>query len=116
MTEKSKVKKTYEVKMGDTYYAISRQFKVAVLDILEWNGLKISDKLSIGQKLTIFYFEEDITKVKEEAHSSILHTVKEGETLYGIAREYGVSLQEILDWNDKTNSSIKMDEKLIIKR
>lgn len=42
------------------------------------------------------------------------HTVSRGETLYGIARKYKVSVADIKKWNHKKSSSIKRGEKLRI--
>lgn len=109
-----RIKKVHEVQMGETYYAISRQYRVAVLDLLEWNSLKISDKLSIGQKLVVMVPEAESPVIKESSSKQITHTVTEGDTLYSIARKYGVSVQELLSWNSKEDTSIKLGEKLII--
>jgi membrane-bound lytic murein transglycosylase D len=40
--------------------------------------------------------------------------VQAGDTLYKIARQYGVTVQQILDWNNKTASSVSVGEKLKI--
>lgn len=50
--EKSKVA-TYEVKSGDTLYAISNQVKVSVEDLVKFNNLDISSQLKIGQILLL---------------------------------------------------------------
>ncbi|MBD8491147.1 LysM peptidoglycan-binding domain-containing protein [Echinicola sp. CAU 1574] len=45
------------------------------------------------------------------------HTVAKGETLYGIARKYGVSVADIQNWNNIANQSIiQVGQKLIIKK
>lgn len=45
---------------------------------------------------------------------SIKHTVKKGETLSGIAKKYGVTEAEILDFNKKKDDKIKEGEELMI--
>ncbi|MEQ8475525.1 LysM peptidoglycan-binding domain-containing protein [Fulvivirga sp.] len=111
------IKKMHEVKLGETYYAISKIHDVAVLDLLDWNDLKISDKLSIGQKLVVYTTEEaqgPIVKTVEKQSENSYHTVKPGETLYQIARLYNVSVQEIMKWNEKEDFNIKEGERLKI--
>ncbi|WP_230981498.1 LysM peptidoglycan-binding domain-containing protein [Echinicola salinicaeni] len=50
-------------------------------------------------------------------NSKITHTVSKGETLYAIARKYGVSVSEIQTWNNIQNQTvIKIGQKLIIKK
>ncbi len=109
---------THEVKLGETYYAISKIYNVSVLDILEWNSLNIGDKLSVGQKLIIITKDKPSIHVENKTEmakdSTIYHLVKEGETLYQIARQYGVSVQNIMSWNNKDNFSISYGEKLKI--
>jgi LysM repeat protein len=42
------------------------------------------------------------------------HTIVAGETLYGIAKAYNVSLGDILKWNNKDDYSIKEGEIIIV--
>ncbi len=42
------------------------------------------------------------------------HTVAKGETLYRIAKEYGVSVQDIKTWNRLADNTIQVGQKLIV--
>ena len=42
------------------------------------------------------------------------HTVVKGDTLYGISKKYGVSVDQILNWNKMSNSNISIGQKLIV--
>lgn len=42
------------------------------------------------------------------------HTVMKGETLYGIAKQTGVSVSDLTEWNDLYDSAIKIGQKLVI--
>jgi membrane-bound lytic murein transglycosylase D len=44
----------------------------------------------------------------------VLHRVRRGETLWSIARRYGVSVAQVRDWNDRRGSSIRAGERLVI--
>jgi membrane-bound lytic murein transglycosylase D len=47
----------------------------------------------------------------------ITYEVKSSDTLYGIARHFGATIKEIMDWNNKSVLTITMGEKLkILKR
>jgi membrane-bound lytic murein transglycosylase D len=109
---------THEVKLGETYYAISKIYEVSVIDILDWNGLNISDKLSIGQKLTVYTKKKIVSWIDNrpdvQRETITYHVVREGETLYQIARLYSVSVQDIMFWNGKEDFSIGYGEKLKI--
>lgn len=50
----------------------------------------------------------------EPAASAPKHVVQAGETLYGIARHYGISLQDLVEWNNLTSNIIKPGMELVI--
>ena len=42
------------------------------------------------------------------------HTVAKGETLYRISKQYGVSVQDLKDWNNLSGNIISIGQKLIV--
>jgi membrane-bound lytic murein transglycosylase D len=47
----------------------------------------------------------------------VVYEVKSSDTLYGIARQFGVTIKDVMDWNNKSSLTINPGEKLkIIKR
>jgi LysM repeat protein len=42
------------------------------------------------------------------------HTVAKGETLYRISKEYGVSIQDLKDWNRLEDNTIHVGQKLLV--
>lgn len=42
----------------------------------------------------------------------IVHEVKPSDTLYSVARQYGVTIREIMDWNGKKDFGLAVGEKL----
>jgi len=86
----------YVVVEGDTVSSIAQKFNVS-LDTIRWaNDLKSVDDVKVGQTLKIL------------PETGVLHTVKRGETVYSIAKNYGVDPQAIVDFpfntfiNDET--------------
>lgn len=121
-TRQDSVVRIHSVTAGETFYAISKKYKVSVLDILEWNNLTISDKLSIDQKIKVFEKSDTTSnksdtaeKAQNEGSTYQEYVVKEGDTLYSIARSNGVKVEDLLDWNGKTEATIKLNEILKIK-
>ncbi|PIB35037.1 hypothetical protein BFP72_06325 [Reichenbachiella sp. 5M10] len=51
---------------------------------------------------------------KEEKGSYFRHTVKKGETLYGISKKYGVSVSDVQEWNDLQNGELRIGQELVI--
>ena len=52
--------------------------------------------------------------VAEPTSTEISHTVKSSDTLYSIAREYGVTIKELMEWNQKKDFSLNVGENLRI--
>jgi len=46
----------------------------------------------------------------------ITHEVKASDTLYSVARQYGVTIKDIMDWNHKKDFSLSQGEKLEIRQ
>lgn len=69
------------VQRGDSVYAISRRYGVAMKDIIQANALRPPYTLHVGQRLVL--------------PRPQVHVVRRGDTLYGIARAYGTDMRRI---------------------
>ena len=99
----------YRVKRGDTLAAIGRRYGVSVSDLQRWNKLKKSGAILIGQNLVILkpvgkgVAAKKISVPKTPQASdgkTILYTVKRGDTLWDIARQFNVTMGAILGANN----------------
>ena len=97
----------YIVQPGDNLSSISRKFSTSVAKLQELNNMGSNTNLSVGQKLKVAGAPEVEYKI---------HSVKKGEGLWDIARQYKVTIEEIVQWNDLQDTKIKMGQKLKIKR
>ncbi len=79
----------YIVEHGDTLYSIARKFNTTVSIILHFNRNISPNAIYPGQ--TIF--------IAESPPEAIIYTVKQGDTLYSIARRYGTSVQNLITFN-----------------
>ena len=104
-TKPSQTINYYTVQKGDTLYKIAKQFSTTPEELKRINNLK-TDTLQIGQKL----------KVSEEPleGENNTYTVKKGDTLYGIASAYGISVEELKKLNNLTTNSIYIGQELIV--
>ena len=96
----------YIVQSGDSLWSISKKFGISVDKLKDINNLN-SNLLSIGQKLL----------VKDTSSSDdvgVYYTVKAGDTLYGIANEYGLSVDELKTINNLKNNNLSVGQKLLI--
>ena len=96
------IKDTYKVVKGDTLYGISKKLDTTVDEIKKINNLT-SNSLSIGQILKV------PTKVIDLGDTQI-YQVKKGDTLYGIANKYGISLSELKAINNLENDNLAIGQ------
>ncbi len=119
--------KTYQVKKGDTFYSISKALEVTVAELKEWNGIT-SNNLEIDQEL-IYYIQSTPQVVSDslptEDTSTLISTssgtpntyylVKSGDSLYKIAQENDMTVQELKDLNNLTSNNLRIGQRLAVK-
>lgn len=101
---------TYTVKKGDSLYSIAKRYNTTVNDIIKLNNLK-STSLSIGSLLKI---PEKYTS-SDTLPNYINYTVKKGDNLYSIAREYNVSIDTIKNDNSLNSNVLSIGQNLKIR-
>ena len=99
---------TYIVKSGDNLYSIARKFNTNVDDLKKLNNLT-NNTLSIGQKLVIKSIPNTIGN-----NTSNKYIVKNGDTLYSIARKYNISVDKLKKYNNLLNNIINIGQVLNI--
>ncbi|MCE1166186.1 MAG: LysM peptidoglycan-binding domain-containing protein [Bacteroidetes bacterium] len=104
---------TYTVKEGDYLSTIAEKYGVKTNDIREWNDIQ-GDKILVGQKLTI-YSDKKVTEKKEKTNKNKTeYTVEEGDNLSAIADDFGVTVEDLKDWNDLDSDVIYVGQKLAV--
>ena len=97
----------YVVRQGDTLFKIASLYETTVSELIEINNLK-TNLLSIGQQLLIPINEED------SSSGTIIYTVKSGDNLYSIAKNYNTSVDSIKALNNLTSNLLSIGQKLRI--
>ena len=101
---------SYTVKSGDNLYSIARKYGVSVSEIVKLNNLA-SNNLSIGQELLIPISEDSSN---QSSDSGNIYVVQKGDSLYSIARKYGVSVSSITSLNNLVGTNLSVGQSLII--
>jgi len=85
---------TYRVQPGDTLYRIARRLGVSAEVLRRMNPGVVSHRLNVGQVLRVPASSADL-----RSDGTVIHRVRRGETLFRIARLYGVPLERLLEYN-----------------
>ena len=101
----------YVVKSGDSFWDISRAYKVPMRSLAKWNGMATTETLMPGQELVIFSAElqdtatptsswsESELPTSQEVIRKVNYRVRQGESLALIANKFNLSVASIKGWN-----------------
>jgi LysM repeat protein len=96
-------------KENDSFYKIAHDFNLELDEILEYNDLSKSDKLSYGQKI---YIQKKRRRALEP-----IHVVQKNETLKSIAQLHGIRLSSLCKKNRlKTDAKLKVGDVLYLRQ
>ncbi len=94
------------VRSGESFWTISRRYGVTHRQLAAWNGMAPGDTLSVGRKLVVW----TNAKVADAGPATspvqtgkttrkLRYTVRNGDSLYLIARRFRVGIDQIARWN-----------------
>ena len=94
----------HRTKKNDTVYSIGKEYGIAPSKIIEYNGLKNANKLSVGEELLI-------------PVPTRTYQVQKGDTLSGVAMRFGTKRRELVRSNPAhaIKDTLDVGETLVIK-
>ncbi|MBM1105239.1 LysM peptidoglycan-binding domain-containing protein [Aurantibacter crassamenti] len=114
----------YRVRSGDFLGKIAERYGVRVSQLKQWNGLR-SNNLSVGQRLTIYPRNSGASTTARKTTTAVaktpvkfppgtkVHTVRSGDSLWTISRQYpDVTIDNLKKWNKLSTSKLKPGTKL----
>lgn len=101
----------YTVRSGDSLWKISRKFNVTEKQLRVWNKLGWSNTIRPGQSLIVSSkktAKKRIAKVKKTSGpvTKMVYTVRSGDTLWAIGREFAVDTGQIRSWNNLAENHV----------
>lgn len=114
--EKIYIDEVYYVEAGDSLYLIATKYNLTVQELKEINNLD-SDEIYVGQELYLYIDNErneEIPEPEPDYDNQLIYSVKPGDTLYLIAVEYDVTVQQIKQENNLQTDVIYIGQKLYI--
>jgi membrane-bound lytic murein transglycosylase D len=103
---------TYRVKKGDTLSDLAARFGTSAGEIRKVNGLSSPHRINKGQKLKIPTRKGNGGEEKANGRW-ITYVVKRGDSLWKIARAFGVLMEKLVRWNNLPSpSKLRVGERL----
>ena len=104
----------HTVSQGETFYSIAKKYQVKERSIYKLNKKTKKKPLQINQVLIIPYSKKyakmvknyEETQPKKTTTITQTHQVTKGETLYGISKNYTISVDELIQLNPEVASSL----------
>ncbi len=123
---------THTVEPGETLFSISRRYNVTIAEIQQWNNLE-NPNLSTGMELRIFRpinnqqeqeaIEPEAAEEPEQRESIVrqregglntYYIVRSGDSLYRIANQHGLSVNELKELNNLETDMLRVGQRLTV--
>jgi len=98
---------THRVKRGESLSIIAGKYNKSVSQLKSYNHLR-STTLAVGQRIKIPASDASLTTTR------LVHKVKRGESLSGIAAKYRVSLSQLTQYNKLTSTTLEIGQSIKI--
>ena len=118
--------KMYYVHSGDSLYRIAHNHGISLSTLLEWNNLSVDSIIYPGQGLIVSDGSSPSSEQAEEATSfseetasestATTYTVQPGDGLWRIAKNHGLTLDELKSLNQLTSNIIQPGQVLIVSK
>ena len=102
----------YDTQSGDNIYTIADKLGVSVEEIRA-NNPSVAD--GIKPRMRLFFPADIATTSKGDSQGPLTHVVEKGESIYGIARQHGLSMDELVTLNPAAKDGIKPGMRLKIR-
>jgi len=110
-TRGGKLYKIHVVEAGNTLYGLHVKYEITIESIIKANPTA-KEGLQVGQILYIL--TNETTAIKPPVENFVIHTVKRKETLYGISRNYDVTVADIIGLNPGSDKGLDIRQELKI--
>ena len=102
----------HRVRSGESLWVIARRYGISVSDVQRMNGLGPNTLIRPGQRLTI----ETGRRMASNNQRVSNYVVRRGDSLWIIARRQGVSMENLMRWNQlNADSILRIGQRLVIR-
>ena len=103
----------HRVRRGENLTMIARRYSMRLSELKRLNGLR-SSRLYVGTRLKVHSSRVRVSETHTKSRRRVRHRVRRGDSLFAIARRYGVSSKQIKEWNRLRRNRIYVGETLTV--
>lgn len=109
----------YTVKAGDSVWAIANKYGISMNDLISWNHITNNlihpgDVLIVSKNTTDHPNNNNSNNNNDNQPSNKTYTVKAGDSVWAISNRYGISMADLVKWNNIRNNFIYPGQKLVV--
>ncbi|HFD3586456.1 TPA: LysM peptidoglycan-binding domain-containing protein [Enterococcus faecium] len=113
----------YTVKAGDSVWSVSNKYGITMAQLIQWNNIQ-NNFIYPGQQLTVSNSGStnstsgntgSSTNTNNSSSSQGTYTVKAGESVWSVANKNGITMDQLIEWNNIKNNFIYPGQQLIVK-
>ncbi len=118
--KKNKAKASFHVvKKGETLWSIAQDNGINVWAIRTKNKMNDYEEIQEGRVLWLKKYRSEETPIEyrksQKTDMKKTHTIQKGDTLYSIAKKYGINVAQLKKINRLVNDNLEIGKKLFIK-
>jgi len=117
---------THTITKGETLSQLAQKYHTSVGDIMRLNNMNSKSQLKIGEKIKIPSSSSTTQRTTEPKASSktnttspdttiAIHYVWNDETLYSISKKFGVTVEQLKEWNNLPDENIHFGQQLAVR-
>lgn len=110
----------YTVQSGDSVWGVATKYGLTMEQLVRWNGIQ-NNFIYPGQQLTVKEPAGTSTPPASNTtgtgneSASDTYTVKNGDSVWGIAEAHGITMAQLVDWNGIQNNFVYAGQKLTVR-
>ncbi len=110
----------HKVRRNENLTKIASLYGVSVSDLRNWNNLS-SSRVRSGQRLKIAkpstagnITSNNMIAESVSQDSKMIYRVRRGDSLWSIAKRFGITIDQLREWNDSADRDIRPGQRIVI--